>query len=345
MSRPSLKHKIRYIKNRSKIVGRHFLNNSLGRLHCKLDSKRPNIAVFSSRRSGSTWLIEILSRTPRTIRMVEPFDVMFNDNPYAKTLPNTFGGHFFTDNKDQIGSIHNYLEDMLNGKKRLRTQWRPWQHNFHFFYDRIIFKFFYIKNFMFDILERYPLRGIFLLRHPVAASFSNLKLKWHCPLSDFLNSTLVVEKMLTREQVELCCHIQSEGTQLEKYTAAWFIEHKVPLSQLKTHALPSLMTIKYEDLLINFDQTLDSMCEFLEIEETQLLKKGYKAPSWNSLGSENKILNSSAEELANGWRKIVDWDETPYLKELFSRFPTAGYSLQRPSSQPKDRLQALSYRL
>ncbi len=312
------------IKYKIKFWGRHVLNNTLGRVHFRVRSNRKDILVFSSRRSGSTWLMELLSYDKLTRRILEPFDIIFNDNPYERCLPSHKEGYFFDLSTDDQDKLFRFYADLASGRKVIRTQWKLWQDDYHFRYDRTVFKVFYIKEYMKELEQRFPCHIIYLLRHPIGSAMSNIRLGWVTAFEAYWGSQTFRKKKLTAAQCDVIDRIHESGTELERYTAGWFVEN---VTSLKTAPESDWMVLRYEDMVMHPEQTVVALRDRFQVGGCDEMIEQYRDPSFNAFDSETKLRTAAPEEIAYSWRKHFKIQEHPLMGELFGAFENEYYDL------------------
>ncbi len=313
------------LKYQLKFWGRHVLNNTLGRVHFRLPSNRKDILVFSSRRSGSTWLMELLSYDKRTRRILEPFDVIFNDNPYEDILPAHKEGYFFDLSEDDQENLFTFYRDLSVGRKVIRTQWKLWRDDYHFFYDRTVFKLFYIKEYMEALGKRFPCHIIYLLRHPIGSAMSNIRLGWVTAFEAYRGSEGFRADKLIEAQRSVIDRIHAEGTELERYTAGWFVEN---ITALRAAPTSDWLVLRYEDMVMHPDQTVVELRDRFQIGGCDEMIEQYRNPSFNAFDSETKLRTAAPEEIAYSWKKHFRIEEHPLMRELFEAFENGYYTLE-----------------
>ncbi|HGG61198.1 MAG TPA: hypothetical protein ENK26_15000 [Gammaproteobacteria bacterium] len=312
------------IRYQSKVMLRHLANNTLGRMHYRRKPGKPNILVFSNRRGGSTWLIELLSAEKNTKRVVEIFDTVLNANPYRRKLPEPVDG-FFVD-LDQSGKekLFSYFRDIESGRKVFNTQWKFWKEPFNFRYDRVIFKIFYAKNYIRELRQLSNSQVIFQMRHPIPTAMSILKNEWPSAARGFVHSPGFRARLDAR-QVAVVEEIVNKGTDLERHVAGWFLENFIPMSLAPGE---DWLVLRYEDMVMQREETIELLARELDLECAEAALERYRKPSYNAFDSEEKIRRASPEELCNGWKDGFDWKAHPRLPELFSAFPNPWYDIR-----------------
>jgi len=313
------------LKYQLKFWGRHVLNNTLGRIHIRVPSDRKDILVFSSRRSGSTWLMELLSYDKHTRRVLEPFDIIFNDNPYERCLPSHKEGYFFDLSDEDQEKLFHFYGDLASGRKIIRTQWKLWRDDYHFRYDRTIFKIFYIKEYMEELGRRFPCHILYLLRHPIGSAMSNIRLGWVTAFEAYWASERFRDEKLTAAQRHVIDQVHEQGTELERYTTGWFLEN---VTSLQAAPGSDWMVLRYEDMVMHPEQTVVALRDQFEIGGCDEMIEQYRNPSFNAFDSETKLRTAAPEEIAYSWRERFKTEEHPLMGALFGVFENEYYTLE-----------------
>ncbi|NMP16189.1 hypothetical protein [Thalassotalea sp. Y01] len=300
---------------------RHIANNSLGRLHLRQQSDKENILLFSNRRGGSTWLIELLSAEPRTKRSVEIFDVTLNHNPYRHRLPQAQDGFFVDLNDSEKQQLLDYYRDIESGQIVYNTQWKFWQPPYNFVYDRQIFKFFYVKNYIADFAENFSGQIIFQMRHPIATAMSIDRLGWPCCAQAYLSSQQL-GSLLTEQQRHVGQQVLQHGSSLEKHVLGWFLENWIPISLAPKS---SWLVLQYEHMVRKPEDTAKQLSSQLQLTGSEQFMANYRKPSYNAFDSRQKIERYDEEQLCEGWRDKLDISKQPLLAEIFQAFDNPFY--------------------
>ncbi|MDN3652420.1 hypothetical protein QWY77_06540 [Thalassotalea ponticola] len=301
---------------------RHVANNSLGRLHYRRSAGKGNIMLFSNRRGGSTWLIELLSAEPNTKRSVEIFDVTLNHNPYRSRLPDDQNGFFVDLSTAEQEQLFDYYQAIESGQIVYNTQWKFWQQPYNFVYDRHIFKLFYVKNYIAEFERRFPGHIIFQMRHPVATAMSIERLGWPNCAKPYVNSKQVGQ-LLTPEQHQVANAVLEKGTSLEQHVLGWFLENWIPITLAPTS---SWLVLQYETMVREPLQTASLLSSRLQLTGSEQFLNNYRKPSYNAFDSQQKIERYDVEQLCEGWRDKLDIHKHALIADIFQAFSNPYYS-------------------
>ena len=194
-----------------------------------------SLIICGSRRSGTTWLMELLSKIPGYITLFEPFQPRWF--PEAR--------RFSPDPKPDQEWVHEYLRDVLEG--RVRCSSSIYKVNFfnlrqRILGDKLLIKFVRANGLVGLIKYRLKSRCIiYLIRNPYAVVSSQLRTGIMPDISHM--------GMAAPEPME------------SKLTSMWCEEQAVPL------ATEGICKIKYEDLVLDPRKVLAPLFSYLGYEE------------------------------------------------------------------------------
>jgi hypothetical protein len=271
-----------------------------------------NIFLFSTPRSGSTWLMELIWSQPGFKACNEPLDLR---NPMVrKYLGITNWLELYS--QEARPALHRYFQALCNGYLHamdpvpFRGFYRPVTH-------RIIFK---IINGGEDRINwfRDTFNGqiIYLIRHPIAVSLSREYLpRVQVQLeSDY-------RRHFSIEQIEIAQRILENGTKLEQGVLAWCLENAVPLRM----ASNDWLIIPYEELVVAPQTLIAQMAERLALPEPEQMLSRLVIPS--AVKSKSNPETQQALErgtnrrwLAEKWRSQVSKREECQAMEILAHF-------------------------
>jgi hypothetical protein len=271
-----------------------------------------NIFLFSTPRSGSTWLMELIWSQPGFKACNEPLDLR---NPMVrKYLGISNWVELYS--QEAIPSLHHYFLALCNGYLHamdpvpFRDLYRPVTH-------RIIFK---IINGGEDRINwfRDTFNGqiIYLIRHPIAVSLSREYLpRVQAQLaSDY-------RRHFSVEQIKIAQRILENGTELEQGVLAWCLENAVPLRM----ASNDWLIVPYEELVVAPQPLIAQMAERLALPEPEQMLSRLAIPSAVKAKS-NPETQQALERgtnrrwLAEKWRSHVSKREERQVMEILAHF-------------------------
>jgi hypothetical protein len=310
------------LPSRLKNAARFSLYNTLGRSTLRGRDPKPDIVILSSRRSGSTWLSELLYHQPRTRRVLEPYDTTLNHPHYSGALPPAHRGFFVDPSAEERNMLMRFFRDLRSGRKQIRTNWKIWNEEHSFIHDRTVFKLFYAKD-MLDAFAREPdVEIIYLVRHPVPVALSHIRLQWPCSLDSYWLHPSFRHVHLSAHQRSVIARIHSSGTDLERYAAGWFLENLLATRQAATQPV---LTLRYEDIVARPAELVSQLRTKIGLADPERLRARIRTPSFNTMGREAAI-RTAPTRASLAWTEHPALREAPLVDPLFRAFEDPNYS-------------------
>ncbi|MEZ4774710.1 MAG: sulfotransferase domain-containing protein [Bacteroidia bacterium] len=257
-----------------------------------------NVFLFSTPRSGSTWLTEIIAAQPGFKMVKEPFNLR---NPVvAEHLGlNSWEDMFSITSRDKI---YQYVQSFLKGKDN-DLRWKrpaPFSDLWHLRTDRIIFKILFSgEDFIGWFQEKFDGQIVYLLRHPIPVSFSRSKSP---RLASFLQSDF--RNNLSDEEYGYGMNILNNGNDYEKAVLDWTLQNLMPLRQMRNDWL----FISYEQLVLEPEKMVSHMVSKLGFKDPdQMLSRINKASaSSHKSAKESQDVLLDPEQIKNSRRWLVE---------------------------------------
>ena len=288
-----------YLKNIKQILK--------SRLNCHKQGDYPNVFIFSTPRSGSTWLQELIWTQPGFKCISEPLNIRV---PEIRNILGVDSWLQLYENEEKIRII-NYLSAFCNGKYHFRNP-NPLKKNSQFLTNRIVFKILNGGEFWInDIAQQCNGKVVYLIRHPIAVSLSRQQL----PRLDIFCTESILNHLPAKAK-NTAKKIYLNGDFLEKAVLSWCIQNKIALQNLGKNAL----IITYEQLAVNPNPILYRLSSWLELSHMEKLFSQLSIPSFSSVQSEKEThdLFKKGEEgkkFIEKWRKNLSKER---LEGLFS---------------------------
>ncbi|MBN1998411.1 sulfotransferase domain-containing protein [candidate division KSB1 bacterium] len=265
--------------------------------------ERCNVFIFSSPRSGSTWLMELIMTQPGFKYCDEPFNLRTPEVRYRLGIDQW--KELYAPGSER--KIFDYFSSFINGKPCLAKlkhsvptykYYRPVTH-------RIVFKILHAgedriswfgKNFHGHI--------IYLLRHPIPVSISR---QYYPRLESLLNSDYI--KHFTISQKRLARRIINFGTKLEKGVLSWCLQNAVPIKNREKE----WTFVTYEQMVLDPLPVLRTISQKLELPSVDRMADRLVVPSqttWQSDQNTKHIFEATGQDknlfLVEKWRKQVN---------------------------------------
>ena len=282
-------------------------------------SEQKNILIFSTPRSGSTWLQELIWTQPEFKYVNEPLNLK------GAWLQNKSGINGFEDlyTHDVRDKLINYFKGFISGKHHFMNP-NPLRKNSRFFTSRIVFKVIHGgEDYINDIAQTSNSKIVYLLRNPIAVALSRKQI----PRTEELTSNYVLSRFTSAEQ-EFAKEIVHNGTDMEKKVMLWCIQNKMALQ----HRNPNWLIITYEQLTCYPEKVLTTLAAHCELPDLETMKKNLNIPSAVSTQSESDSVRLMQEKkntrkgLINRWRSKVTEEEMRGYFEICNKMNIGIYS-------------------
>ena len=261
--------------------------------------KRP-ILISSTRRSGSTLLLEMVCTQPGVTYSDQPLDP-WGYNAHRSRLPVMPYGVFAGNDPAEVDAVLDYLEDIGHMRLRRRTQWRIYSPEFKWVVDRIAIKELNAKAILPAIAERDAFDIVFLLRHPVPTALSILARGWASTAPAYLKSEWFREEVLGAERARACDDVWQTAEPLGRFVLEWGLDNYVPL-----HTPGSWLTLTYEELVAQPDAMSSLLATRLGLSDAASMAEDARTPSRTALrGSAVDVKRRGAAARVDDWTARV----------------------------------------
>lgn len=245
-------------KNFKKYI-RLFLFYTFGRLGYKIGSKK-DILILTSSRSGSTWLVESILKNGKSKLINQPFDCLFNSNVHEKRLPiSNKNYHFINLTKEDEEKLFKFWHQLRDGRLNHNSIWKLFSKDFFFFYNRKIYKVFFMKDKIEFFINQNNLTIIYLLRNPMNTSLSNINYNYKPSGECFLRIKNI--KDYPKEFKKLKEIYYETNSVLATYIISWCFENYKINNYSKNN--DNIIILRYEDLVLNEKKMIEKLKKFI----------------------------------------------------------------------------------
>jgi len=274
--------------------------------------KKSDIFVFSTPRSGSTWLTELISTQPGFTYCNEPFDIR---NPFPRLF---FGASTFREAYElEYDYVEKYLKKISEGNVRLFST-PPWKDFYTQRSKRIVFKIIHFcENYTDRIQRSFGGYRLLLVRHPIAVSLSRKEY----PRIGALLETKYSEGLKERE-IKLSKDIFKSGSKLEKGVVSWCIQNKYMISSFDEDEV-----ITYEQMVSDPIPIVNFLQKEMDLDEDELMLERLSIPSGSTRKSDydtqkfiEKNKSNKRDFLAKKWKKQITDKKEDRLMNILKVF-------------------------
>jgi len=279
--------------------------------HCPGSKK--SIMVFSTPRSGSTWLMELIWSQPGFKYCNEPLNLR---NPLV--VKNS-GVNSWCQLYDPVFTkqLFKYFEKINKGEIRDLNP-NPFNKFYRYKTDRIVFKILHGMEDKVVLLTEYcDTVPLLLIRHPIAVSVSREVLpRMECHFKNDFSANIPADILKRARQ------IVDSGTFLQKAVVCWCFENYY---QLKEVSARKYMGITYEEMVLNPKAAVSRLAPYLDLGDEKVILENLAKPSKTTGKSDlqtQKIIseNYSAELILNKWKNKVSEKDIKNSQDILDLF-------------------------
>jgi hypothetical protein len=280
---------------------------------------------LSSRRAGSTWLMEIIASEPGIRFVNEPLRPEY----VAKSKLPTELDSLPPAERKILGvpsSDDDRFRDLFadHRKTRIWGPYNPFSPQFHWLTKRRVIKDIYAASII-DWIEdqAFGFKTIYLIRHPIPNALSMAR---GCTLrveANLVHPTFA-RKFLNRHLIEFSWSILKGGTEFEKRVLEWCLDNLVAWEFLRRQH--DWLLITYEELLLSPNLSLQLIADHLDLQHVGRLSHVMNRPSAATHESRLKLVRSSDPAfLIQEWRANItsEMEERAYV--IIQEFGISAY--------------------
>jgi hypothetical protein len=263
-----------------------------------LPDGRPNVFLYSTPRSGSTWLMELIWSQPGFKTCNQP---LYLESPAVRRH---LGIEDWVElySLEALPRIERYLARICQGRIGF-TNPNPFRRFYRPVTRRIVFKEIHASADVAELAaERLNCRVLYLIRHPIAVTLSTER--WPT-LPAFLSSDH--RRHFGAEELALAHRIVERGDRLERGVLAWCLQNAVPLRRTGG----DWAIVSYEQLVLDPLPAIAELARRLDLPEPERMVRRLPVPSVNVRFKSTEETRRLLTEGGPGTR--------PYLVEKWRR--------------------------
>lgn len=274
------------------------------------------MAVVSSPRSGSTWLMEIIATQPEMKYINEPDHKDLLKRYRALRIPPRWCWLSLAPHERQ-DLAHFLLDDRRSG---LFGPVNPFAANHSWRTTRRVLKLIRMTALV-EWLDSLGFAIVYLLRHPIPQARSCIARRHRVLLDEFLADTGFLQH-LNPDTVSYVRKVASNGDPMLQFVTQWCLENTVMLHSPLAGSRFALAT--HELLLTDPEIELQRLAQALSLPRVDLLLARVSRPSrttdTSSAATRDSIRTGQALDLLSGWRREFSRTEENRLFEPLRAF-------------------------
>lgn len=301
---------------------------------------KKDIFIFATRRSGSTWLMDIIHSQSGIKYCDQPLD-LGHWNFHKHNLPEMQNSKFIYLDLNEERIVENYFSRILNGKIQVQQSWNIFRKDYSFFSNRSVVKICNGHSLIDWFEQALGIQVIYLIRHPIPTALSIMQRGWKDSVDAFLNNEFFCENYLDSQSLGFAKDIKARGTEIQILVLEWCLENLIPLRLLKEGAKRDWIVITYEGLVVSADRIIDMLFDQLDLEcKDDMLRKVFEPSRTTQNDSKRYIEDGSKEHIINRWRDKVSCEEEQAVFKILGRLDIDAYGFGNP--MPKEWILELS---
>jgi hypothetical protein len=296
--------------------------------------RRP-ILLFSTRRGGSTWLMETIAANRGVLPLNQPLEILTpNLTPYQyRRMPKFDRGQIVHPDPDQEADLREYTDDLMAGRIRVNAPHRFWKKGFRFRTDRLLLKIVDAKPMMDWFDATYDVDIVYLVRHPVPQSMSCVRNGWVTSTRGYTRNDWFVDEVLRDSKLrDFAEERDRNGAPLERFVVNWVVENLFPLRVLAHR--PHWLALSYEECVVDQERVFATICDRLELDDVDGMRRASaRASRSSSMSSEESlsaIRGGDRQAQVAGWMDRITKDESAAVSAVLDRFGVSLYDVTSP---------------
>lgn len=306
----------------------------------KKDNNFDDVMVFSTPRSGTTLLFDIITLNPGIKAISEPL------YPKRRELNDIMRSkHRWCDlTKKEEENFKKHFAYLLSERMSTYSFFKP-QHKWKT--NRTFIKCLRAPGLLEWFLKNYNFHIIFLMRHPIPSSLSRIRNGWGVAkkakadeaYSSFYESEYYQKYVLNDEVKTLIQEKVVNGSDLERQVIYWCLEHIKVLNNLKKISENTSFTLlTYEELTLKNEKVIKFLSKKLDLTNVGKMMQLVNKPS-NSSKHSIKQTNEAIKEvnktyLIEKWKEKVSVEDQNEISKILDCFNIDIYN--GSSVMPKD---------
>ena len=304
--------------------------------------EQANIAIFGSRRSRSTLLMQVVSANPGVKSVNQP-DSVFSASAYqTRFLPILDNGQLHHLDPAEQQLFEDYVARIEAGALHVNEPWQFWKRDFAKRSDRIVYKLTDSHGAANWMCDRFGWQAMVLFRHPLSQALSVSRLEggpggWQPRVMGFLRSEAYRREHLDDRQEARAHDIWAQGDRLDRHVLGWILEN-LPLLRAWRQR-PSWTMVSYEAMVEAGDSIVNGLSDSFRLPSVEVMRASLRESSRSTRGlsAEERaaaIERGDRDALLGSWRALVDKEVRLRAGDHLETFGVELYHPDRLTPEP-----------
>lgn len=287
------------------------------------DTSLPDVAIFSSRRGGSTLLMEVLSVNRGMSFSDQPYSLYTASEAQLQVLPLLEYGQIISPDRHELDQVFEYTRQILDGRLVVNGPWKFWKAGSNMRTSRMILKITDAKSIAQELAEQFGLSVIVMTRHPISQSLSVERNGWETTARAFLRNRAFTERWLPGALLEEAWAIARGPDPLARRVLDWTLENLPLIDTCRNN--PDWLFLSYEELVLKPEESITRLARHCRFDDedamlAKLLQPSRSTKRSSTSDTKRRIAEGNAEYIARRWRQKIDTEQEQNLLAICHRF-------------------------
>lgn len=284
----------------------------------------PNIALFATRRGGSTFAMEVIAANRGIRPLNQPLETQSRNLTMAQALeiPRFHQGQITSLDDDTAAAMQRLVERIFAGEVVINAPTKFWRPEVDLRSNRLVLKITDAKPVIDWFDTTFDVDIVYLTRHPIPQALSCLRNRWTLTVDAHLRDPAFVDANLSDAALAAAHDVMAGGTALQQFVLNWALENVAPLRLLADR--PAWTHIRYEDSVADPEGTLAVLADRLRLPDLDRMHATLTRPSQSSRRStadtRRAIETGRGAATVTRWRDDIDPDDEQAANTLLEAF-------------------------
>ncbi len=285
-----------------------------------------DICLFSTRRGGSTWLMELMAVNRGVRYLDQPLSLHHPAPGHIRRLPIPNQSQFTSLTEDEEPRVRAFIEDLFSGRLQVNAPWELWHPTFHWTTHRVVLKIIDAKP-LIDWFDRtFDVHIVYSIRHPLPSSLSVIRNGWALTAQAYLRDPDFTTRWLDTDQIDFAWDVLRTGTPLQQHVLNWALENLAPLRLLPER--PHWLYVSYEHATLDPEGIVHFLANHLNLADHDRMMKQVRAASRSTRKLDSTYDPTHAAQAQLGaWRKHVSDAEEKTAFMILDHLDISAYQM------------------